>query len=68
MSNDPDVIKFNGLKISNGTASETKTPFLIGVAGGTASGKVSDYHNKNNNFISLFEVNFGDKCGKLLKM
>lgn len=42
MSNDPDVIKFNGLKISNGTPSEPKTPFLIGVAGGTASGKVSN--------------------------
>lgn len=44
MSNEPDVIKINGLKISNGTsasnASEPKTPFLIGVAGGTASGKV----------------------------
>lgn len=43
MSNEPDVIKINGLKIFNGTSasnqSETKTPFLIGVAGGTASGK-----------------------------
>lgn len=45
MSNEPDVIKINGLKISNGTSAtgsaEPKTPFLIGVAGGTASGKVS---------------------------
>lgn len=43
MSNEPDVIKINGLKIFNGTSSTnhsgTKTPFLIGVAGGTASGK-----------------------------
>ncbi|XP_055305589.1 uridine-cytidine kinase isoform X2 [Sitodiplosis mosellana] len=43
MSNEPDVIKINALKIFNGTSSsnhsETKTPFLIGVAGGTASGK-----------------------------
>lgn len=46
MSNEPDVIRFNGLKTLNGTTangrSETKTPFLIGVAGGTASGKVSN--------------------------
>lgn len=48
MSNEPDIIRINGLKISNGTngtssssSSEVKTPFLIGVAGGTASGKVS---------------------------
>lgn len=47
MSNEPDVVRINGLKISNGTngiagsTSETKTPFLIGVAGGTASGKVN---------------------------
>lgn len=44
MSNDPDVIRINNLKICNGTMSidlsETKKPFLIGVAGGTASGKV----------------------------
>lgn len=39
MSNEPDVIKIlNGTSITNGP--ETKTPFLIGVAGGTASGKV----------------------------
>lgn len=47
MSNDPDVIKTNGLRL-NGTANpttsnEVKTPFLIGVAGGTASGKVSAF-------------------------
>lgn len=45
MSNEPDVIRINGLKITNGTSasanSEPKTPFLIGVAGGTASGKVN---------------------------
>lgn len=35
MSNEPDVIRFNDLRMFNGT----KTPFLIGVAGGTASGK-----------------------------
>lgn len=29
----------NGTKL-NGTANDTKKPFLIGVAGGTASGKV----------------------------
>lgn len=44
MSNEPDIIRINGLKISNGTSTtgalEPKTPFLIGVAGGTASGKV----------------------------
>lgn len=44
MSNEPDVIRINGLRICNGTsvtgALEPKTPFLIGVAGGTASGKV----------------------------
>lgn len=44
MSNEPDVIRINGLKISDGTSAtgalEPKTPFLIGVAGGTASGKV----------------------------
>lgn len=43
MSNEPDVVKING-KILNGVKSsdcpEKKTPFLIGVAGGTASGKV----------------------------
>lgn len=38
MSNEPDVIKINGL--STPSRSEGKTPFLIGVAGGTASGKV----------------------------
>lgn len=39
MSNEPDVIKIlNGTSQASG--SETKTPFLIGVAGGTASGKV----------------------------
>lgn len=32
--------KFNGKLKINGV--EGKTPFLIGVAGGTASGKVSD--------------------------
>lgn len=38
----PDVIKINGTK-TNGTSNGVpKTPFLIGVAGGTASGKVSD--------------------------
>lgn len=36
----------NGAK-SNGTgATEVKTPFLIGVAGGTASGKVFDRNIK----------------------
>lgn len=40
MSNEPDVIKIlNGTLKASG--SETKTPFLIGVAGGTASGKVT---------------------------
>lgn len=45
MSNEPDVIRINGLKISNGTSAtgaSPKNPFLIGVAGGTASGKVFD--------------------------
>lgn len=43
MANDPDIIKSNGAKAQNGVTgtSEQKTPFLIGVAGGTASGKVS---------------------------
>lgn len=52
MSSGPDLIpSTNGAK-GNGTVkakvngkaspSETKTPFLIGVAGGTASGKVSN--------------------------
>lgn len=41
MSNDPDVIKINGIKVNGISPNETKTPFLIGVAGGTASGKVS---------------------------
>lgn len=43
MSNDPDVIRINNFKICNinmSGFSETKKPFLIGVAGGTASGKV----------------------------
>lgn len=49
MSNAPDVIKINGLGL-NGTlnpttSNEVKTPFLIGVAGGTASGKVSKLHS-----------------------
>ncbi|XP_031626074.1 uridine-cytidine kinase isoform X2 [Contarinia nasturtii] len=35
MSNEPDVIKLNGIPSNL----EPKTPFLIGVAGGTASGK-----------------------------
>lgn len=41
MANDPDVVQTNGVK-ANGVAptAEAKTPFLIGVAGGTASGKV----------------------------
>lgn len=47
MSNEPDVIRVNGLKVSNGTSAageiEPKTPFLIGVAGGTASGKVFEF-------------------------
>lgn len=30
----------NGKLPSNGSSTEEKTPFLIGVAGGTASGKV----------------------------
>lgn len=46
MSNDPDVIRINNIEMYNETISaghsETKRPFLIGVAGGTASGKV-DY-------------------------
>lgn len=50
MSSGPDLIPSNGVKgngvvktKANGKASpsETKMPFLIGVAGGTASGKVS---------------------------
>lgn len=42
MANDPDVIKINGSKVNGMPPSnEPKTPFLIGVAGGTASGKVS---------------------------
>lgn len=44
MSNEPDVVRLNGIKIFNGFKSSDcsgkKTPFLIGVAGGTASGKV----------------------------
>lgn len=52
MSNDPDVIRINGLKITNGTSAssstEPKTPFLIGVAGGTASGKVSNLFDIDN--------------------
>lgn len=47
MSNDPDVIKFNNLRLNGQanltSANEVKTPFLIGVAGGTASGKVSAF-------------------------
>lgn len=31
---------------TNGTASEIKTPFLIGVSGGTASGKVIQHFEK----------------------
>lgn len=57
----------NGAK-SNGTA-EVKTPFLIGVAGGTASGKVDKYW-KNVFFcsfitsyaISLFVKDFAINC------
>lgn len=43
MSNDPDVIRINNFKICSinmSGSSEMKKPFLIGVAGGTASGKV----------------------------
>lgn len=40
MANDPDIIKTNGAKANGAPVSEPKTPFLIGVAGGTASGKV----------------------------
>lgn len=51
MSNDPDVIKINGLKLNGtspmGTINEVKTPFLIGVAGGTASGKVKKKNVQN---------------------
>lgn len=58
MSNEPDVIRINGLKISNGTSAagglEPKTPFLIGVAGGTASGKV----NQSIRFAMYYLFNF----------
>lgn len=44
MSNDPDVIKIDNLYMANSASNtallENKSPFLIGVAGGTASGKV----------------------------
>ncbi len=42
---------YNGLKTFNGYG--TKTPFLIGVAGGTASGKV---HRDTNKFILFLEI------------
>lgn len=34
-----DATNYN-VRVSNGSTHEGKTPFLIGVAGGTASGKV----------------------------
>lgn len=53
MSNDPDVIKINGIKVNGISPSETKTPFLIGVAGGTASGKVSNRTSTTHKIIFL---------------
>lgn len=47
-----NIPSLNNLKISNG---EIKTPFLIGVAGGTASGKVSfqqDFYIISIEFLS----------------
>lgn len=42
MASDPDLIPINGsMKGGKSSPNEAKTPFLIGVAGGTASGKVS---------------------------
>lgn len=37
--NSPSEVKSNGIR-ANGSENGIKTPFLIGVAGGTASGKV----------------------------
>lgn len=40
-----DTTNYN-VRVTNGSTHEGKTPFLIGVAGGTASGKViSNYLN-----------------------
>lgn len=58
MSNAPDVIKINGIKLNTATSSsanEIKTPFLIGVAGGTASGKVSKT-TTNINWIKIITI------------
>lgn len=40
MFNEPDLVKVFGTGNTMSSDSETKTPFLIGVGGGTASGKV----------------------------
>lgn len=52
MANDPDVVQTNGVK-ANGVAptAEAKTPFLIGVAGGTASGKVRKSPTNQDLFV-----------------
>lgn len=66
MSNDPDIIRINSLKICNGASSagpsEAKTPFLIGVAGGTASGKVCIL----SNFQIVFIPHSWCNCEKII--
>lgn len=42
----------NGAKSNGSSGAEVKTPFLIGVAGGTASGKVNIVFVKKNVFSS----------------
>lgn len=49
----------NGAKSNGTSATEVKTPFLIGVAGGTASGKVNlekmcSSHQSSHTAISLY--------------
>jgi hypothetical protein len=40
----------------NGSNSEEKTPFLIGVSGGTASGKVSRRSEEKSNLTMLLAI------------
>lgn len=49
----------NTLRVHNGdnNGDEVKTPFLIGVAGGTASGKVNINHGCRADYVQKY-VNF----------
>ena len=59
-----DYQQTNGVKMNG----ETKTPFLIGVAGGTASGKVIYLESKNITFILYFDDLLNKISAKMVKI